>query len=62
MITFFTKCEDISDLFSPMFQPANKQMMAAHDEGLESLKDYIYSKMWYPDYRPLVYLPPGKGE
>jgi hypothetical protein len=43
-------------------RPANKQMLAAHDEGLDSLKDYIHSKMWYPDYRPLVYLPPGKGE
>jgi hypothetical protein len=37
-------------------------MVAAHEEGLDCLKDYIHSKMWYPDYRPLVYLPPGKGE
>jgi len=44
-------------------KPANKEMLQAYDDGGdESLKAYIYSKMWYPDYRPLVYLPPGKGE
>ena len=38
-------------------------MLEAYDKGgMEGLKQYIYSKMWYPDYRPLVYLPPGKGE
>ncbi|XP_059097356.1 uncharacterized protein LOC131891736 isoform X1 [Tigriopus californicus] len=31
-------------------------------EGEEGLKTYIESKMWNPEYRPLVYLPPGKGE
>jgi len=44
-------------------KPANKDMVEAYEfSGLEGLQDYIYSKMWYPDYRPLVYLPPGKGE
>jgi len=42
---------------------ANKDMIEAYDHGgLPELKSYIYSKMWYPNYRPLVYLPPGKGE
>ena len=41
----------------------NKVMLEAYTHGgEEELKKYIYSKMWYPDYRPLVYLPPGKGE
>lgn len=41
----------------------NKEASAAYKEdGLEGLKEYIYSKMWNPNYRPLVYLPPGKGE
>ena len=45
------------------FQVANKDMLEAYEEGdLPKLKTYIYSKMWYPNYRPLVYLPPGKGE
>merc|ERR1719341_1169329 len=44
-------------------KPGNRQMVMAYDEGgIDQLKEYIYSKMWYPDYRPLVYLPPGKGE
>jgi len=44
-------------------QVANKDMLEAYEEGdLPKLKTYIYSKMWYPNYRPLVYLPPGKGE
>jgi len=44
-------------------RPANKEMLQAYEAGgLEELESYIYSKMWYPDYRPLVYLPPGKGE
>ena len=38
-------------------------MLEHYEEGgLKEVKEYIYSKMWYPDYRPLVYLPPGKGE
>ena len=42
---------------------SNKKMLEALQHGgLPELKEYIYSKMWYPDYRPLVYLPPGKGE
>jgi len=42
---------------------SNKKMLEALEHGGEpELKKYIYSKMWYPDYRPLVYLPPGKGE
>jgi len=41
----------------------NKVMLESYTHGgEEELKKYIYSKMWYPDYRPLVYLPPGKGE
>jgi len=44
-------------------QVANKDMLEAYEHGgLDELKTYIYSKMWYPNYRPLVYLPPGKGE
>jgi len=44
-------------------KPGNRQMVMAYQEGgIDQLKEYIYSKMWYPDYRPLVYLPPGKGE
>jgi len=44
-------------------KPQNKDMVEALKHGGEAeLKEYIYSKMWYPDYRPLVYLPPGKGE
>jgi len=42
---------------------ANKEMLESLQHGGEKeLKTYIYRKMWYPDYRPLVYLPPGKGE
>jgi len=42
---------------------SNKVMLEALQHGgLPELKNYIYSKMWYPDYRPLVFLPPGKGE
>merc|ERR1712154_35614 len=42
---------------------SNKVMLEALKHGgLSELKEYIYSKMCYPDYRPLVYLPPGKGE
>ena len=38
-------------------------MLEAYDKGgMEGLKQYIYSKMWYPHYRPLVYQQPGKGE
>jgi hypothetical protein len=41
----------------------NKQAYEAYSEkGLEGLKEYVESKMWNPTYRPLVYLPPGKGE
>ena len=44
-------------------QLGNKQAYEALQEGgEEGLKEYIYSKMWNPEYRPLVYLPPGKGE
>ena len=42
---------------------SNKEIHAVLEaEGEDGLKEYIHSKMWYPDYRPLVYLPPGKGE
>ena len=38
-------------------------MLEAYDKGgMEGLKQYIYFKMWYPHYRPLVYQQPGKGE
>ena len=38
-------------------------MLEAYNHGgLEELKAYIYSKMWYPYYRPLVNLPEGKGK
>jgi len=41
----------------------NRKAYEAFQEGGEDgLKEYIYSKMWNPEYRPLVYLPPGKGE
>jgi len=40
---------------------ANKEMLESYNHGgLPELKTYIYSKMWYPTYRPLVHLPPGK--
>merc|ERR1719228_1997462 len=38
-----------------------KAYEALQEGGEEGLKEYIYSKMWNPEYRPLVYLPPGKG-
>jgi malic enzyme len=44
-------------------QPGNKEMVEAYEHGgMEALTKYIYRKMWYPDYRPMVYLSPGKGE
>merc|ERR1719507_934457 len=44
-------------------KPGNRQMVMAYDEGgIAQLKEYIYSKMWYPNYKPLVYVPPGKGD
>jgi malate dehydrogenase (decarboxylating) len=40
---------------------SNKQIHEALEVGgEEGLREYIHSKMWYPDYRPLVYLPPGQ--
>lgn len=40
----------------------NKQIYEALEtNGEEGLKEYIHSKMWSPDYRPLVYLPPGQN-
>ena len=45
------------------FQLGNKKCVEALEiGGEEALEEYITSKMWFPDYRPLVYLPPGKGE
>ena len=50
-------------LINFFLQIQNKIMLEAYTHGgEEELKTYIYSKMWYPNYRPLVYLPPGKGE
>jgi len=41
----------------------NKVMLDHYEQGgLEEVKEYIYSKMWYPNYKPLVYVPPGKGD
>jgi len=41
----------------------NKQIPEAIEVGGEDgLLEYIKSKMWYPEYRPLVYLPPGRLE
>ena len=41
----------------------NKVMLENYDKlGFAGLKDYIYSKMWYPNYRPLVYMREGKTE
>jgi len=41
----------------------NKTMLEHYDKlGVAGLKDYIYSKMWNPNYRPLVYMRDGKGE
>ena len=41
----------------------NEDALEALQEGGEAgLKAYVVSKMWAPEYRPLVYLPPGKGE
>jgi hypothetical protein len=46
-----------------LLQIGNKVMLEAYNHGgLEELKSYIYSKMWYPNYRPLVHLSPGKEE
>lgn len=46
-----------------LLQLGNRQAYEAlQEKGEEGLKEYIYSKMWNPEYRPLVYLPPGKGE
>lgn len=42
---------------------SNKVMLEAYDKGgISGLKDYIYSAMWYPNYRPLIYRTPGRGE
>ena len=47
----------------PVLQVENKEALEALDqEGEAGLKAYVESKMWMPEYRPLVYLPPGKGE
>merc|ERR1711879_1078195 len=40
----------------------NKIMLEAYTHGGEKeLKAYIYSKMWYPNYRPLCLSSPGQG-
>jgi len=42
---------------------SNRDMVESYEHGgIAELKTYIYRKMWYPEYRPLVFLPPGKGE
>jgi hypothetical protein len=41
-------------------QGPNPLMVEAYQHGgLAELKTYIYSKMWYPNYRPLVFQ--GRG-
>jgi len=41
----------------------NKRAIEAHQTGGDqALLEYIESKMWRPEYRPLVYLPPGRLE
>jgi len=41
----------------------NKRAIEAHQMGGDqALLEYIESKMWKPEYRPLVYLPPGRLE
>ena len=45
------------------WQIGNKVMLEHYEQGgLTEVKEYIYSKMWYPNYKPLVYVPPGKGD
>jgi len=45
------------------FKIGNKDAYEAFNEGgHEGLMEYIRSKMWKPEYRPLVFRPPGKGE
>lgn len=52
-----------SSIFLIFLQIGNKMCLEALEHGgEEELSEYIFSKMWFPDYRPLVYLPPGKGE
>ena len=59
-------CSDFNDFSSFHFvllQIRNKQIGEALATGGEKgLKEYIKSKMWYPEYRPFVYLPPGRLE
>ena len=33
----------------------NEEAVKAAGKGFEALKLYIWSKMWYPAYRPLVF-------
>jgi len=34
----------------------NENARKAADKGLDALKNYIWSKMWFPQYRPMVYM------
>lgn len=53
----------LSIAYRELFQIGNKVMLESYQHGgYPELKAYIYSKMWYPNYRPLVHLPPGKEE
>lgn len=53
----------IEQAISEGLKVENKDALEAYKEGgEEGLKAYVVSKMWAPEYRPLVYLPPGKGE
>jgi len=57
-------------LAARVFEKAVKEKSALHMNremlehfqhgGMEELKSYIRSKMWMPNYRPLVFLEPGK--
>ena len=52
------KSREFSFLIVLYFQLGNKDAYDAYlDRGEEGLKDYIYSKMWDPEYRPLGKLP-----
>ena len=57
------KVRMVGVVFVVLIVTMRQVMLEAYDKGgMEGLKQYIYSKMWYPHYRPLVYQHPGKGE
>ena len=40
----------------------NEEAVKAAGKGFEALKLYIWSKMWYPAYRPLVFKRDAKDD